>query len=299
MSGGEWRRYDRDALDSQYSPSRTAKDFAGAIERYGRDTERAKRRLAATALLDVAYGSAPRQRLDVYPARAEARPSPVHLFIHGGFWQLLSKDYAGFPAPAFVDAGSAFVAVGYTLAPAATLPDIVGEVAAATRWVVREAESFGADPTRLVVSGHSAGAYLAASLVTPVADLGADALAAIRGLVLIGGVYDLAPVAASYVNDQLALKPEDVESLDLVRTRPLRDVVVRVAVGDEEPDEFKRQTALLVNAWRPAVSDLQQVEAQGRDHFDLLFDLADPAGSLFRTAVALSGTSGAPESGSR
>jgi arylformamidase len=283
-----WRSYDRASLDAQYSPSRSAKDFAGNLNRYASETAAAKRSFAAQGQFDIPYGPRTRQKLDVFPAMSGNRPSPIHVFIHGGFWQESSKEDAGFPAPAFADAGSAFVAVNYTLAPAAKLMDIVAEIGQAYDWVRRNAAQLGGDPKRITVSGHSAGAYLAASLTA--AYPGVERVEDRDGpvaLLLISGVFDLAPIQACYVNDKLGLSVGEAARLDLVAALPRRDVPVCVAVGGEETGEFRRQSVALFDAWRPHLSEMSFVQIDGRDHFDILFDLSERAGALYRRAQSL------------
>jgi arylformamidase len=216
------------------------------------------------------------------------RPSPIHVFIHGGFWQESSKEYAGFPAPAFADAGSAFVAVNYTLAPAAKLAEIVAEIGQAYDWVRRNAARFGGDPKRITVSGHSAGAYLAASLIVAYPGVErADDRDGPVALLLISGVFDLAPIQACYVNDALGLSVGEAACLALVAVSPRRNVPVCVAVGGEETSEFRRQSATLFDSWRPHLSEMSFVQIEGRDHFDILFDLSERAGTLYRRAQGL------------
>jgi len=272
----DWRGFGREELDFQYSPSRIAKDFEGALKRYADLTRAAK---ARPGLYDQPYGPAPRQLLDVYPA--DRPKSPVHVFIHGGFWQALSKEYGGFAAPAFTAAGSAFVAVNYTLAPEAGLRQIVAEARAALDWVIAHAASFGGDPERIVVSGHSAGGYLAASLIAgPLAE--AKGGVKLKGLLPISGVYDLAPIQACYVNDAMGLDMAEAAALDLMTARPQAAIPVHLAVGGDESAEFQRQSGDLARAWNADLTTLK-----GRDHFDILFDLSEPQGPLFRAAMAL------------
>lgn len=270
-------------LDAEYSPSRTAKDFAGEVERYRAGTQAARGRFAARARLHVPYGSGPRQHLDIFPATA-SHPSPIHLFIHGGFWQELSSEFAGFPAPAFLGSGSVFVALNYTLAPQARLDDIVAEVRRAYDWIVGNAAAFGGDPARVVVSGHSAGAHLAASLI---ATEGARGAAGLRGLVLVSGVFALEPIRHCYVNDALGLTEEEAARRDVASAIPFRDVPVRIFVGADETAEFRRQSALLRDAWRPYISDLSLDEIPGRDHFDILSDLSIPGAPIHAAALDL------------
>lgn len=281
----DWRGLSREALDFQYSPSRIAKDFDGALKRYADLTRAAK---ARPGLYDQAYGPGLRQTLDVFPASRPGGKSPVHVFIHGGFWQALSKEYGGFAAPAFTAAGSAFIAVNYTLAPEASLRQIVTETRAALDWVIANAPRFGADPERIVVSGHSAGGYLAASLIAgPLAE--AKGAMKLAGLLPISGVYDLTPIQAAYVNDAMGLNPAETASLDLMTATPRAKMPLRLAVGGEESAEFQRQSRELARAWEPHLPGLECITLPGRDHFDILFDLSEPQGPLFRAAMALAG----------
>lgn len=280
-----WTEFDRTRLDAEYSPSRTAKDFHGAVAQYADLSARAKTLYRHRALLDCRYGAGERTTLDVFPAR-RPQTAPIHIFIHGGFWQDLSKDYAAFPAPAFVAAGSAFVAVNYTLAPQATLAQIVGEIRAAYRWVRDNAARFGGDGDNIVVSGHSAGAYLAAALI---ATDGAAAMAGLRGLSLISGVFELQPIRRCYVNDALGLKNSDIPALDILASAPAQDVPVHIFVGADETPEFRRQSAALHDAWSARLTDCSTAALAGRDHFDILCDLSFPTGAIHRDALTLAG----------
>lgn len=283
-----WQSYEPTSLDRQYSPSLWAKDFAGNLDRYADETAAAKRSFVTQGRFDIPYGPATRQRLDVFPALTGDGPSPIHFFIHGGFWQESSKEYAGFPAPAFAAAGNAFVAVNYTLAPGAKLAEIVAEIGQAFDWVQQNAAQFGGDPTRITVSGHSAGAYLAASLIAayPGVERAPDRDGLVA-LLLISGVFELAPIQACYVNDALGLSVGEAAHLDLVAALPRRDVPVRVAVGGEETSEFRRQSVAFFDAWRPHLSQMSFVQIDGRDHFDILFELSEPGGALQRGAQSL------------
>ncbi len=87
MTFPSWRSYEPASLDMQYSPSVWAKDFAGDLNRYAGETAAAKRSFATQGQFDIPYGQGTRRRLDVFPAVNGDRPSPIHVFIHGGFWQ--------------------------------------------------------------------------------------------------------------------------------------------------------------------------------------------------------------------
>ena len=155
----------RQELDAQLSPSRSAKDAAGVIQVWATESEQARRSPGIRTFLDLPYGPAANQKLDVFGNAEEGGLRPIFVFIHGGFWQQGSKDSSAFPAPAFVAANWIHIAVGYTLAPNTTLTSIVAEIRSALRFIRLHARDFGGDPDKVVVAGHSAGRHLAASLL--------------------------------------------------------------------------------------------------------------------------------------
>lgn len=276
-------------LDAQYSPSLTASDFIGTVERL-RAMTAAARNSASVEHQCAAYGSRAAQILEWFlPKHSAADPRPILAMFHGGMWQEGSIDEAGHAAEALVSAGAIAVSVGYTLAPAATLPQIVAEAESAIVAIAAEAEARGGDPRRIVVAGHSAGAHLAAALLTSLAP---RAAALVAGLLLIGGIYDLPPVAESYANDLVKMSARDAAALSPASLPPLRDVPVRIRVGEREPEEFHRNAALLAARWRSALRSLDVETVSQRDHFDLLVELSSLDGVLGRDAIQLLGLRG-------
>lgn len=204
--------------------------------------------------------------------------------FHGGWWQEGSIDDAGHAAVALVGAGAIAVSVGYSLAPAATLRQIVAEAESALVAIADAARDRGGDAQRIVVAGHSAGAHLAASMLTPLAPRAAKLVA---GLLLIGGIYDLAPITESYVNEKLQLNATDAESLSPASLLPMRDVPVRIRRGEREPTEFHRNAELLAARWGDTMRSIDVVSVPRRDHFDLLLELDDSDGALWHDAIEL------------
>lgn len=274
----------REALDQQLSPSRSAKDPWGVLARHEAVTAALAHAGGLTIWRDVAYTERPGARVDLFvPAGDDAHPCVA--YFHGGFWQEGRKEGSGFAAPLLAEHGRALAAVGYTLAPEARLREIVAEAAAAVLRLQHEAASFGLDPTRLVVAGHSAGAHLAAALI---AGQGGEAAAtAIAGAVLVSGVFDLAPVAASYVNDRVRMDADEIRDFSPLAAAPVRDVPVHVVVGADEPELFARQSSALVEAWQPRLSRLTTHRASHRDHFDVLDELTDPSSPTFHALLEM------------
>lgn len=141
----------------------------------------------------VSYGGDARQRLDVYvPAGAAKTPRPVIVFFYGGSWD--SGDRAGYAFVGRALAAKGFVTVipDYRLVPAVVYPGFVEDGASAVRWARAHAKDYGGDGGRIVLAGHSAGAYIAAMLAVDGRWLGADRKA-VRGLAGLAGPYDFAP----------------------------------------------------------------------------------------------------------
>src|SRR5262249_19476332 len=158
--------------------------------------------------LDVAYGDTLRERLDLFLA---ADPdAPTLAFIHGGYWQIndLVKESFAFFAKALLPLGINLAVIEYTLAPAARLDRIVDEV---RRSIAEHLGEYGADPTRLYISGHSAGGHLTAMTMP---------LPEVRGGIAISGIYDLEPIRLNYLNEKLALDTAEAERNSPVRYLP-------------------------------------------------------------------------------
>lgn len=226
-------------LGRQYSP-RLQTDMKALFRQWSRDGAAFQ---AGRNGLDLAYGPGRFQMLDLYRP-AGAGPAPVFVFIHGGYWQASDKVQHAQFAQGLVDAGYAVAMPNYGLAPDAPLEDSIADSVAALGFLVREADALGLDPTRLHVSGHSAGGHLAAmALLAPEAPPIASAL-------LLSGLYDLTPLGRLPLGRLLGLD-EGVRAARLspiTRARPSTPRIA-LAVGDGESDAFKAQAADLAAAW--------------------------------------------------
>lgn len=141
------------------------------------------------------FGTHPRQRLDVYrPASAAALPPlPIILFLYGGSWQSGTREGYGFAARALAAGGFVVAVPDYRLVPEVRFPAFLEDNAQALRWVRANAGRLRADPTRIVLVGHSAGAYNAAMLALDPRWLGEDRRF-VRGFAGLAGPYDFLPL---------------------------------------------------------------------------------------------------------
>jgi acetyl esterase/lipase len=154
----------------------------------------------APGTVEHAYGSDPRQRLDLVRPEGVAK-APVLLFIHGGGWSIGDKSHAAGSKAKWANAqGWAFASANYRLVPQATVEQQAADVASAIAWLRANAAKEGLDPDRIVLMGHSAGAHLAALVGTDPQYLKAAGvpMEAIEGVVLLDGAgYDVATQASA------------------------------------------------------------------------------------------------------
>ncbi|HEY0107829.1 MAG TPA: alpha/beta hydrolase [Rhizomicrobium sp.] len=148
-------------------------------------------------LADQPYGPEPRQRMDIFVPHGLAGPAPVLLFFYGGSWQSGSKSFYRAFGQAFAAQGIVTAVADYRLYPEIRYPAFLEDGALAVRSLRARASALGGDPARLFVSGHSAGAYIAAMLGVNASYLKAVGLSpdALRGVIGLAGPYDFLPLA--------------------------------------------------------------------------------------------------------
>ncbi len=265
--------------DREYSPSSCiGGDYAPFLRAYAERSAAALRGRAAHR--DLPYGDKASQRLDLFvPPRATnaAAAPPLLVFIHGGYWQELSKQSSLFGAPGCVDAGFAFAAIDYTLAPAATIGEIARECRSALRWLHAHGPALGFDPSRIAVAGSSAGAHLAAMCCVRGWAGDADLPAGLPAAgVLVSGVYELAPLIGTSIDQALSLTPDDAAAWSPIRL-PLGDFPpTAVCWGQIETAEFQRQSRAFAQAIAAAGAPRPELfEVPARNHFDVILDLCE------------------------
>ncbi|APU17285.1 alpha/beta hydrolase [Actinoalloteichus fjordicus] len=284
--------FDQAELDREYSPSSCVPDLARLLDDYAVAGVRA--RAALRVRLDLRYGPDPMQALDFFPA--DAPEAPLLVFVHGGYWQELGKGDASFPALDLIPAGAAFASVGYGLAPEHSLEEIVASVRQGLWWLVEHAESLGVDPARIHLAGSSAGAQLVAMALCHAAlPDGRSPSEVFAGATLLSGVYDLEPIRLSYVNRALGLDAAAARRNSPLHLLPDRLPPLIVARGADETSEFARQHDDMIRAVRAVGGEVCDLVVDGRNHFDLPFDLGDPATSLGRAVLAQLGVRRADE----
>ena len=277
----------RERLDRDYSArgSVTAEVFDAAMAAY-RSTSDAVRPDWLTSA-DVVYDEASGQAIDVYGTK-DGELRPVFLFIHGGYWRMLSKAESAFMAAPLGENGIATAVVDYRLSPAVGLDEIVREVRAAVAYLWTHGESLGIDRNRIYVGGSSAGGHLTGAVLSGGWQrqfrVPEDV---VKGAMPISGLFHLAPISRSFVQEWLNLPDDQVAPLSPAENTPTHGCPIIVAYAAGEPDGFKRQSAEYDRLWRGAGFESRLMEIPGRNHFDVLLDLADGESLLLRTLVDL------------
>jgi acetyl esterase/lipase len=261
-----YRGMDGAALDAAYNNSAAVTDSPRILADFQVRSDRL--RAAHNRHLDMRYGPADRNRIDYFAADA---PGPVLVFIHGGYWQMRAKENFSFLATGPLAHGIHVAFVGYTLAPEKKLGGIVDEVRTGIAWLAERVGDFGGDPTRIYVSGWSAGGHLTAmSLEEP----------AVKGGLAISGIFDLEPIRLCFLNDKLGLDTSEARRLSPLHHLPQYSMPLIITCGGGELPELQRQSETFSAARKKAGLPGRLARLPGYNHFTILEELANADGTL-------------------
>ena len=265
-------------LETQYDARGTVSDFDAEMRAYRNLSNSAYSNLSV--ICDIAYGPGDDERIDFFPAKAPN--SPLFVFIHGGYWRALGRSDSAFMAKSFVSMGVGVAVVEYSLAPAASLGQIVDQVRRAVSHLTQNTQRLSFDAARVYLGGSSAGAHLAAMALQPdTSELGSP----VKGALLASGLYDLEPLRFCKPNDWLSLTKALARLNSPMQLPAPVDVPLVVVWGETETAEFKRQSQDFTAKVSQAGGSVIEFEVPNRNHFDVIADLADPETRLFRTAI--------------
>jgi arylformamidase len=271
--------------DRQYNARAGIPDAAAILQGWGERS--ARTRSQARCSLDIPYSergaSDPSEHLDLFlPAQMPAGGAPVLVHIHGGYWRALHKEDQSFVAEPFTAAGAIVVVPNYALCPQVSVAHIVMQMVQALAWTWRHARDHGGDPSRIVVTGHSAGGHLAAMMLAcdwpaSAADLPADL---VRTAVAVSGLFELEPLRhAPFLAPDIGLSEAEALRLSPAAMPSPRGKRLLAFVGELESAEFHRQARLIRRVWGRRVVDTVE-DVPGCHHMSVLHALADPASRL-------------------
>ena len=262
----DWRAMSRAEVDAGLNNGVATPDSADISAGWVKRSEAIKAKYPDH--LDLSYGPAPRNRFDFLKA---TEGGPTLLLIHGGYWQMRSKDFFTCFAAGPMAHGINVAVVGYTLAPEATLDQIVAELHASVDALVAQLPALGGDPSRIVVSGWSAGGHLTATTLNH---------PAVKGGVAISGLFDLEPIRHSYLNDKLKLD----EAMSKRQSPLMQDggpaAPLSIVVGGGELPILRQQSADLAAFRAQHGLPVSYEEIPGAHHFSVMAELESPTGRI-------------------
>ncbi|MEJ5021218.1 alpha/beta hydrolase [Ochrobactrum vermis] len=279
--------FDPARLDRDYNAKATvsAEAFAAEMVRY-REASVAPRADWGQHF-DVVYDEESGQRIDIFGPSSRNRISSVFVFIHGGYWRALSKEDSAMMAAMLAAEGIATVVVDYRLAPKTSLAEITREVRAALAFVWHRGREYGLDPDRISVGGSSAGGHLVGALLAEGwhSDFGLPSNT-VKFAMPVSGLFELAPLAASFPQEWLNLSPADVDQLSPIRHIPVRGCPITVAWSEDEADGFKRQSRAYADCWTAAGGEAKAIEVANRNHYNILMDWCAPETEMSQALLA-------------
>lgn len=276
--------YDQASLDAQYDNRAKVPNALKVLKDFAKRSAGTRRTIKGK--LGVSFGYDAEETLDIFlPADPGDGQMPIQIFIHGGYWKMMTKEDFSYVADAFTPKGCVTVVINYGLIPSINMDELVRQCRTGLAWVHRNARGFGGDPDRIFISGHSAGGHLVAMMMAtnwPAFDLLSPALPRdlIKGGCGISGLYDLEPIRLCFLNEDLKLGKEEADRNSPVQLSPAGLAPLVLAVGDLEGTEYLRQSEYLAAAWRQHGVDVDVVVHKGQDHFAMVQQLSIPHSRL-------------------
>jgi len=218
--------------------------------------------------LDLRYGPRERNRIDFLKVRDKG---PTLLFIHGGYWQTRAKEVFTVVAEGPMAQGINVALIGYTLAPEATLDQIVAEIHAGIGFLAAQLPALGGDGSGIVVSGWSAGGHLTSMALSH---------PQVRAGMAISGIYDLEPIRASYLNEKLGLDEAMSRRNSLMMQAGGAPKPLSLVVGAAELPLLRRQTADFAGHRARYGLPVTYEEIPGANHFTIMNEMISPSGRI-------------------
>jgi arylformamidase len=279
-----WLDMDQVELDGAYDQSKYAPNIQQVLKRYAMNSDGARARVGAPRRHP--YGPSPIEALDVY---VTDRPrASVNIFLHGGAWRTGEARNYAFAAELFVRAGAHLVVPDFisVIEAGGNLMLMAEQVRRAVGWVYRNAASFGGDPSRIYLSGHSSGAHLTAVALTTDwkkdHDLPTDV---VKGAMCCSGPYDLKAPRLSARSNYVKFTDEIEQLLSPPRHVDRINAAVIVVYGSLETPEFQRQGRDFAATLKAANKPVRLIVGDEYNHFEIIETMANPYGIVGRAVL--------------
>jgi arylformamidase len=281
MSDEPYKGFRPDEMEYQYNPRASVPEYPELAK--VRAAQAKKVRETAKSWLNISYGRSSRQTLDIYAA--DKAGGPVLVYIHGGYWRSGSKEENCNFVPTFTKRGATVVLVEYDLCPQVTVTDIVQQTRASIAWVCHNIIRYSGDPSRIFVSGHSAGGHLTAMALAH--DWTKEGLApdCIKGAVATCGVFDLDMVMKISVQEQVRMTPESAKLNSPLLNPPKVKCPLVVAVGSAEPKGWQQMSEDYFNYCKQQGMNADYLIVPGANHYTMSATLLDESNPLTQAMI--------------
>ncbi len=261
------------------------RDFVPDFDAIAAEFAARSRELSARARMrtDIAYGTRPRETLDIIFPDDPVMDAPLHVFVHGGYWRSGEKADYRFVANPVLAAGGIAALVEYDLMPIQQLPVLVDQVRRAVLWLQEHAARFGADPSRISVSGHSAGAHLASYLAaTAPGETDAPALPVLKDMLLLSGIYDLSEIPDSFLRHEAEMTHAEAAAWSPLASTHQAGPRRILAYGSDETAPFHEQAQGLHAKLGEGGLETELLPLPALNHMSVVLDLGNVEGRLGR-----------------
>jgi arylformamidase len=281
-----WLDMDQKELDDAYDQSVYAPNRDQLNKRRASESELVRARLGAPRR--VPYGTTPYEMLDIYPTR---KPNaPIAVFVHGGAWRGGHAKDSAYGAETFLRGGAHFLVLDFVdvIESGGDLMPMMAQVRRGVAWAARNAASFGGDPDRIYVIGHSSGAHLGGCVL--ITDWEKDfglPHDTVKGATLCSGMYDLKPARLSKRGDYVKFTDATEDALSTQRHLDRISCPVTLLYGTLETPEFQRQTREFAAALKAAGKPVRLIVAENYNHFEIGETLNNPYGPFGRAALEM------------
>ncbi len=258
-----WHDYSPIELEREYTPASCVDDVQIYLNHYASAGTHSRLTFRHEKLK---YGQHVEEWLWLAPlTNTENHEKKLVVFVHGGFWRRLSADDGTFLTPGFHQLGYDYASINYSLCPNEPLETLIDQTQKAIRFLQTTH-----DPSNITLVGHSAGAHLIAMA------LSRSNSTKFAKVILVSGIFDLEPIVKTSVNEATQLDAESAHHLSPIHlVAKAQDTPMTVIWGENETNEFKRQSRDFASAWGEAKNHSLAVtsEIATRNHFDILYDL--------------------------
>ncbi len=258
-----WQRYNATDLEREYTPASRVENIQIFLDEYATSGARSRQTISHTKLQYSQHNDA--WLWLALNTKTKESNKKLIVFVHGGFWRRLSADDGTFLTPGWHELGFSAASINYSLCPNEPLQTLVEQTSQAIDYLLQSYE-----PQNITLIGHSAGAHLVAMKLCN------SKSPKFGGAIMVSGIFDLEPILNTSVNDAVRLNEQSARGLSpvhFVATAP--DTPMAIIWGENETDEFKRQSHEFAAAWSAIANHApaKQKEFKSRNHFDILHEL--------------------------